>query len=170
LDIISSLPLETVAAYLGEGDLQEAPRQIARYVSRGLLCSLDLPGVKEDWEVQTASERERIAVHKKSTLRIRLIVDFAPKIEEPRSYLAKLAKWMHFLEERNVVSGKSPKSYPAALSILGGTDPFGRPLSVLAAATFGKGRMYTAIASAPQGEFGPTLALALGVVLGIAPL
>lgn len=167
---LSSLPLQTVASFLGEGDVQAPPRSLARYVSRGLLCALDLPGVKEDWEIQNTSERERLAIHQKSSLRVRLWVDPSPKIPEPKAYLDKIARWMHFVEERNSLSGTSRTGFPAALSFLGGTDPFGRPISVVAAATSGKGRMYIAVASAPQGEFGPTLALALGAVLGIRPL
>jgi hypothetical protein len=167
---LSSLPLQTVAAYLGEGAIQAPPKSLARYVSRGLLCALDLPGAKEDWDIQKTSERERIAVHIKSSLRVRLFVDMSPKIEEPKPYLTKIAKWMHFVDERSMLAGVSRTGFPAALSLLGGTDPFGRPISVLAAATSGKGRMYVAVASSPQGEFGPTLALALGAVLGIKPL
>jgi hypothetical protein len=167
---LSSLPLQTVAAYLGEGEIKAAPRSLARYVSKGLLCALDLPGVKSDWEIQKSSERERLAIHVKSALRVRLICDPAPKLAEPQAYLTKIAKWMHFVEERSMMAGVSRNGFPAALSLLGGTDPFGRPISVLAATTSGKGRMYVAVASAPQGEFGPTLALALGAVLGIQPL
>jgi hypothetical protein len=167
---LSSLPLQTVAAYLGEGEVKAPPKSLARYVSRGLLCALDLPGVKEDWDIQKTSERERVAVHLLSNLRVRVFVDVAPKIQEPQPYLAKIAKWMHFVDERNVLTGASRTGYPAALSLMGGTDPFGRPISVLASSTCGKGRMYVAVASSPQGEFGPTLALALGAVLGIQPL
>lgn len=167
---LSSLPLQTVAAYLGEGEIHAAPKSLARYVSKGLLCALDLPGTKADWDIQKSSERERLAVHLKSALRVRLICDQAPKLSDPHQYLGKIAKWMHFVEERSMMTGVSRTGFPAALSLLGGTDPFGRPISVLAATTSGKGRMYVAVASAPQGEFGPTLALALGAVMGIQPL
>lgn len=166
----SSLPLETVAAYLGEGVSRPAPHSLARYVSKGMLCAIDLPGAKEDWEVQTTALHERVLVHAQSALRVRVFVDATPALIDPRRYLDKISRWMHYVEPQESIAGASRGGDPSALVLLQGTDPFGRPLSVLAACTLGKGRMYAAIASAPQDEFRDISDLATSAVLGIRPL
>jgi hypothetical protein len=167
---LSSLPLQTLARYLEEGSQPLPPEHWARYVSKGMLCAIDLPGAKEEWETEKLSESERVFVHAQSQVRVRVSVDFQPKLDDPQAYLSKVSKWMHFVEEKNRVAGSSRAGCPAALSWLEGTDPFGRPQSLLAACIHGKGRMYVAIASTAQGELSPVMSLAMNAVLGIRPL